>query len=242
MSRMILALAIFVAVLLVIFIPLGLLESRRTPDWQAELSRYLITSGVPARDIQHVEVAEAQRPEQFAADLLQAVPTSWTWSGIDRIPRPEWVQCIRIERQRPAGRGTTPPVRSGYLLVGYHHDGQWRAGWLVHEFRGDVSEEEQQGLLDQLGCKDWVELSARLLYHSSIGNFPHVAPTPNASEIYATYTALAPTPTLGATALPTPTAVPTNRSGPTAEPTPRERYVPPFIAPLPREWVVSRGG
>jgi len=133
MSRMILALTIFTVVLMVILFPLGILESRRTPDWQSELSRYLEISGVPVEDIQLVEVAEAQRPEQFAVQTL-TVPTSWTWQGIDRIPLPEWVHCIRIERRGQAGLGTAQPSISEYLLIGYHSDELWRTGWLAHDF------------------------------------------------------------------------------------------------------------
>lgn len=164
MSRKIMALTLFTAVLLVVLIPLGLFESRRTPDWQSRLSQYLETSGVSMKDIQLVEVAEAQRPGQFAVQMLQAVRTSWAWQGIDRIPLPETVRCIRIERQGQAGQGIARPSIGKYLLIGYHSDGLWRSGWLVHEFREGVSEGEQQVLLAKLGCNNWVEIWARMLY------------------------------------------------------------------------------
>jgi hypothetical protein len=182
MSRQMMAVTLIAAVLLVVLIPLGLLESRRTPDWQFELSRYLKLSGVSVEDIQHVEVAEAQRPGQFAVQLLQAVLYGGTWQGIDRIPRPDRVRCIRIERQGLAGHGTAPPSISEYLLMGYHSDDLWRAGWIVHQFREGVSEGEQQVLLAKLVCNNWVEISARMLYNPSGGqassapNYSFVSP------------------------------------------------------------------
>jgi hypothetical protein len=163
MSRMIMALTLITAVVLVVFIPLGLFESRRTPDWQSRLSQYLEISGVSRQDILRVEVAEAQHPGQFAVQMLQAVPAG-TWQGIDRIPLPETVRCVRIERQGQAGPGIVQPAIGKYLLIGYHSDELWRSGWLVHEFREGVSEREQQVWLAKLGCHDWVEIWARMLY------------------------------------------------------------------------------
>ncbi len=232
MPRVIKILTVFVAVSLVLLIPLGLLESRRTPDWQTELSRYLNMSGVSLEEIQRVEVAQAQHPERFAARLLQVVPTGWAWDGINRIPFPEEVQCVRIERQRPAGQGTARSPIQENLLVGYHDDGQWRAGWLVHQFQESVSEEEQQALLTRMGCTHWMEISIQTLSQLSSGNSPHVVRTPNVIEIFATQ--IAPTPTPSATPLPTP------RSEPTAGPTPHERHFPPSNAPLPVELAAPR--
>ena len=80
-SRKIMALALFVMMLLVILIPLIILESCRTPDWQAEFDRYLEASETSVADDQLVEVAEAQHPEYFDAQLLIAVPTGWPWGG-----------------------------------------------------------------------------------------------------------------------------------------------------------------
>ena len=147
-SRKIVALALLLATLLVILIPLIILESRRTPDWQAEFGRYLETSETYVADDQLVEVAEAQHPEYFDAQLLIAVPTGWPWGGID-VPPPEKVRCIRI--------GEEPD--SQYLLIGYHSDGLWHMGWLVHEFCVYVSEENQRALLAKLGCVSWMEVS-----------------------------------------------------------------------------------
>ena len=72
MSRMIKVLTVFAAVSLILLIPFGILESNRTPDWQTELSRYLNMLGVSVEEIQHVEVAEARHPGQFAT---QTAPT-----------------------------------------------------------------------------------------------------------------------------------------------------------------------
>ena len=164
MSRKIIALALFTVVLLAISIPLAILESRRTPDWQSELSRYLEISSVSVDDIQLIEVAEAQRPERFAAQMLKAVPAGWPWQGIYRIPLPERAQCIRIERQ---GQGSTPPSISEYLIIGYHSDGLWRTGWLVHEFREGVSEGQQRALLAEMGCSNWVAVSVQMFFKPS---------------------------------------------------------------------------
>ena len=147
-SRKILALALFAATLLVVLIPVAIFESRRTPDWQAEFERYLETSETFVADDQLVEVAEARHPEYFDTQLLIAVPTGWPWGGID-VPPPEKVRCIRIEEGPD----------SEYLLIGYHSDGLWHVGWLVHEFCVYASEEEQQALLANLGCDSWVEVS-----------------------------------------------------------------------------------
>jgi hypothetical protein len=167
-SRKIKASALFLALLLIILIPIVILESRRTPDWQAEFVRYLGISETSVADDQLVEVAEAQHPEQFDAQLLIAVPTGWPWGGID-VPLPEKVWCIRIEEEQT---GPVPQPISQYLLVGYHSDGLWHVGWLVHEFCEYVSEEEQQVLLAKLGCNDWSETPISI----------HSIPTPEASR------------------------------------------------------------
>jgi hypothetical protein len=159
--RKIMALALFLAMLLVVLIPLIILESRRPPDWQAEFVRYLETSETSVADGQFMEVAEAQHPEHFDAQLLIAVPTGWPWGGID-VPLPEKVQCVRI--------GEEP--NSQYLLVGYSSDGLWHVGWLVYEFCVYVSEEQQQAMLAELGCDHWSEMSISI----------HNTPTPEASR------------------------------------------------------------
>lgn len=154
MSRKIVIGVAMALVLLAVFIPLSILESRRTPDWQSELSRYLEISGI-AQDVQRVQVAEAQYPGQFSAQKLKAVPVSWVWQGITRIPLPTAIHCVRIKGRDEAG--------SANLLVGYHNDGLWRAGWLVHEFQKGVNETEQQDILAKLGCTTWVEISVQML-------------------------------------------------------------------------------
>ena len=221
MSRVIRVLTVLVVVALVLLVPLGLVESRRPPEWQVMLGGYLANKGVSARAL-HIEVAEAQRLGPLAAQALRAATTDWTWWGIDHVPQPEWVNCVRIERQEPAKRATTPSVHSEYIFIGYHNDGQWRAGWLMHRFQAGVSEAEQQDLLDQLGCTNWAEIPAQALYQPAAKNFLDVTRAPNAYEMFATQ--MAPTPT--------PTAVPPHRSGPTLEPTPHERYFPTYVAPL----------
>jgi hypothetical protein len=146
--------------LIVTLVPLAILESRRTPDWLYELSRYLANTGSSVEAIRLAEMAEAQHPEQFAAQMLIAAPVGWPWQGIDRIPPPEKVRCIRIEGQGRAGWGSTGQAITERLLVGYHSDGLWHTGWLVHRFREGVSDAAQQALLAKMGCKQWAAVSA----------------------------------------------------------------------------------
>lgn len=73
-SRKIKALALFLVLLLIILIPIVILESRRTPDWQATLEQYLELSGTLTPGNRLVEMAEARHPEQFAFQMVSTVP------------------------------------------------------------------------------------------------------------------------------------------------------------------------
>lgn len=162
-SRKIKVLLLGATMLLAILIPIVILEARRTPDWQTELERYLALSGTFGAGEHLVDVAEAQHPEQLDTQLVVAAPTGWSWDGID-VPFPDKLRCVRITEE--------PEHR--YLLVGYHSDGLWHMGWLVHAFCECVDEEEKLVLLDKLGCSDWRETAISI----------HSAPTstPNHTE------------------------------------------------------------
>lgn len=150
------ALILPITVLLATFALVGVLESRRTPDWQTTFTQYLQAMGISPQSIHSVWSAEAQRSDQFPAEMLLAVPTGWTWQNIE-IPFPERVRCLRLERQGEAKAMEQIPYE--YLLVGYHNDGLWHVGWVVHEFLEKVSAEEQLEMVTQLGCNHWEAVS-----------------------------------------------------------------------------------
>ncbi|MGC9358316.1 MAG: hypothetical protein ACP5GX_10620 [Anaerolineae bacterium] len=43
--------------------------------------------------------------------------------------------------------------------MSYHDDGLYRAGWLVQEFRAEVSQDERLALFDDLGCDGWKQVA-----------------------------------------------------------------------------------
>jgi hypothetical protein len=142
-----------VAVALAIALPVVILESRRMPDWQAALIDYLDTSGVLLTDIQAVWTAEARTPDRFPVEELVAVPTEWAWQSVNAIPPPQQVRCIRLQwrgRSRSAVQ-----LSDAHLVIGYHDDGLYRAGWIVHEFRSNTNQGERQELFVRMGCTRW---------------------------------------------------------------------------------------
>ncbi|MGC9348250.1 MAG: hypothetical protein ACP5JG_08955 [Anaerolineae bacterium] len=144
--------AIVVVVLALTLILILLLASTRTPGWQAALTSYLDATDVALEDIRRVWAAEAQVADQLPPEMLSPVPTGWTWEDIAEIPPPDWVRCIRLERR---GGETTQQTLDEHLLVSYHDDGLYHAGWLVQEFRADVSQDERTELLEDVGCDRW---------------------------------------------------------------------------------------
>lgn len=158
-SRKIIILTLTLTVVLVTLIPLRILESRRTPDWQSELNQYFELSDIPRQDASHVWVAEARQVNPFPPELLHAVPMNWTWQSIATIPPPTKIRCIRLDEPGDTGSELSERTANLQLLVGYHDDGLWRSGWLVHEFRGDVSTPVRLELFARLGCIDWQKIS-----------------------------------------------------------------------------------
>jgi hypothetical protein len=138
-------------------LPILLLESQRTPDWQSSLREYLQVSHIPATNIQLTWVAEAQHVDRFPADDLVAVPTEWVWQSVDIAPPPDRVRCIRFER-----RGewkTAQRIPDEHLVLGHHDDGLYHVGWIVYTFQPTVSLEEREELFARLGCDQWERVS-----------------------------------------------------------------------------------
>jgi hypothetical protein len=158
-TRKLLLWTLSAAVLLITLLPLGALESRRTPDWEDELALYLEDSGVTLDDIHSLWVAQAQHPDQFQAELFRPTPASLTWQDIRQLPPPERLRCIRFDRQAFTGRVSAGASLHEYLLVGYYNDELWHAGWLVQAFREGVSEAQKQAAFEALGCDRWAGIA-----------------------------------------------------------------------------------
>lgn len=148
-------LILFLLVLAVLVVILGVMrrfESNRTPGWQLELERYMLISQRSLSETRMVSVVEAASPQNFPPDQVTAVPTDWTWEGISEIPPPTAVKCVRLESRILDHEDITARRRWEVVLVGYHDDGLWHSGWLVHEINYAVSEQESQEMLVRLGC------------------------------------------------------------------------------------------
>jgi hypothetical protein len=153
-SRKIVILMLSIAVVaLATLIPIAILESLRTPDWQSELRQYIDNS--TNTRIQRVWVAEASSVGQFPSDELIAVPAGWTWQGIDRKPPPGRVLCIRLEISQGMGPGGV--FITERILLGDHDDGLWHIGWVAYEFDPGMGEAEREAIFDQMGCDRWTE-------------------------------------------------------------------------------------
>jgi hypothetical protein len=148
-------LILVVGVVAAIIIPIVLLESRRTPGWQAALEQYLEASDLNPQDIQSEWAAEARAVDCFPSEMTSPVPTGWTWEGVAEVPSPERARCIRLERRE--GK-TDQRALDEHLVVGYHDDGLYHAGWLVHEFRPDVSQAEREAWFVNMGCRRWTRV------------------------------------------------------------------------------------
>jgi len=148
---------LFVVLALVIALPIVVLESRRAPDWQVSLMRYFELSEVAWADVDAVWAAEARFPDRFLAEELVAAPTEWVWQNIEQIPPPERVRCIRLQ-QRGRSRSAMQ-IPDAHLVIGYHDDGLHHAGWMVHQFRVDVSQRARQDHFVRMGCTEWKQVA-----------------------------------------------------------------------------------
>lgn len=151
-SRIFILLLLILGVLIVVFAVVNRFESRRTPGWQSELGRYLRLAESFPEKVKVVASVEAANPQNFSPDRLTAVPTDWTWGGIRDIPQPTSVQCVRLEGSRTYSDILGGIRRWEVVLIGYHDDGLWHSGWLVHEINYNVGEQELQEMLALLGC------------------------------------------------------------------------------------------
>lgn len=159
MSRkVILVLALSLVVVLATLIPVVVLESRRTPDWVSSLKRYLDDSGTHPAEIRSVWVSEAAHAERFPAEMLTPVPADWMWQSVDHIPPPGRVRCVRLEIR---GGGWKSAMRAADqdLVLGYHDDGLYLAGWIVHTFRPGTSRNEREELFARMVCDSWERVS-----------------------------------------------------------------------------------
>jgi hypothetical protein len=148
-------LILFLLVLAVLVVILGVVrrfESNRTPGWQSELEQYLLISQRSLSEIRIISVVEAANPQNFTPDQVTAVPTDWTWEGISEIPHPTAVKCVRLESNSLDHEDLAGHRRWEVVLLGYHDDGLWHSGWVVHEIKYEVSEQDLQELLVRLGC------------------------------------------------------------------------------------------
>ncbi|MGD1994407.1 MAG: hypothetical protein PVI59_14535 [Anaerolineae bacterium] len=155
--KIVILLSLSVTVVVATLLPIAILESRRTPDWQSSVNQYLEVSDIPLMSIHFMWVAEAQHVDRFPTDALVAVPTEWMWQSIDHIPPPERVRCIRFETR--GGWKSARQAAAEHLVVGYHDDKLYHAGWIVHTFRPGVSPGEREELFTEMGCDHWERTS-----------------------------------------------------------------------------------
>jgi hypothetical protein len=148
-------LSLAVIVVLVTLIPVLVLEARRTPDWQSSLAAYL-EAQVPLARVQVVWTARAQAADQLAAEMLVAAPTDRMWESVEQLPPPERVRCIRLENEE--WKTARQPLDER-LIIGYHDDGLYHAGWIVHQFRAQVSQAKREEMFAKIGCNRWVRVS-----------------------------------------------------------------------------------
>lgn len=151
-SRKLISFFLVLAVLSVILVVVHRFESHKIPGWQAELERYLLISQRFLSETRIISVVEAASPQNFVPDQVTAVPTGWTWEGISEIPLPTAVQCVRLESYVLDHENLMGRRRWQVVLVGFHDDGLWHSGWVVHEINYEVSGQELQEMLVRLGC------------------------------------------------------------------------------------------
>ncbi|MCC6166119.1 MAG: hypothetical protein IT329_02715 [Caldilineaceae bacterium] len=105
------------------------LESRRTPDWQTTLNRYLAENTQTGKPAQVQTITRARRPDRFTHEMGSSVSHAWQWQ-IERLPSPpQELYCVLLHSPVP-GMGDEPPAQ--VLYVGYRTDALYRTGWIVH--------------------------------------------------------------------------------------------------------------
>ena len=133
-----------------------LLEGRRGPDWQVELSEYIIQHRLPDGTIKVGEAVKANKPENFQQSMGLAIPNGWPW-GIEEVPfPPSAMKRVLLEQSRNTGAETQS--RRQVIFVGYHSDSLWRMGWLVHEGPIEPFTQEHITTITAIGCDLGLEL------------------------------------------------------------------------------------
>ena len=150
--KRIITLAIPLAVLIVVVMAFVMLETQRGPDWSIELDEYIAHSALPSETITMQSVVEASKPWNFSEAMGEAVRDDWRWM-IDKLPfPPQAVQCVLLERSRRPTTGAEEELRRQVVFVGYHTDGLYRVGWLVHKGVEEPFTQEMVGHLAMIGC------------------------------------------------------------------------------------------
>jgi len=151
--RRIAALAIPSVALMVVAVGLAALETRRRPDWRMTLDEYIAHSASPSETVTVQSVAEAREPWNLRKGMWEAVPDDWTWT-VDELPFPPLgVQCVLLERARRTDIGNEQGRLRQVVFVGYHTDGLYRVGWVVHSGPDGPLGQELQTRLAEIGCE-----------------------------------------------------------------------------------------
>lgn len=108
------------------------LESRRTPDWQTTLNRYLAENAAQPARVQ--TVTRARQPHQFTREMGSPVSNDWQWQ-IERLPfPPQTLYCVLL-RSPASGSDDKPQAQvaqAQIVYIGYLSDTLYRTGWIVY--------------------------------------------------------------------------------------------------------------
>jgi len=139
--------------LIFVVLTLAVLERRRGPDWQRELHEYIARSSSPSETITVQSVVEAREPWNFREAMGEAVRDDWRWTVTELPFPPLGVQCVLLERARGATTGAQEHRLRQVVFVGYHTDGLYRVGWVVHKGPQEPFARELHADLAMIGCE-----------------------------------------------------------------------------------------
>lgn len=144
--KKIIALGFPLIVLIGVIAAVLLLEGRRVPDWQVELSQYIAQQRLPGETIKVGVAVQASNPENFQKAMGRAAPNDWPW-GIGDVPfPPSAVKCILLERSR------NTEIKRQVIYLGHHSDSLWHVGWLIHEGPVEPFTQEDTTTFNTIGC------------------------------------------------------------------------------------------
>ena len=150
--KRIIALAVPLGVVAVAVGAFVMLETRRGPDWRMALDDYVAQSAQQSEVITMQSVAEASKPWEFNEAMGRAVRNNWRW-GIAKLPYPpQAVKCVLLERIRVSTAQLEKEPSQQVVFVGYHTDGLYRTGWVVHEGSEEPFPQELKEDLATIGC------------------------------------------------------------------------------------------